>query len=325
MVGGSPFQITMASKKKQIRQAMQDGTISKKEQKSFDSAGVTSDRLQNFQARQEVVGGIGKRFGSGDFKALKETGLSNNKVLKIAASTKKVNAKANNKLTKLNPGIKLPSKDETDGTYGGTLDSFSRFAGAMQSSAALSSVGKQVKNLGKNYFQWQGTDNKGRPQGLGGFKVPKSLRKGDTLSIGAKAMRKGSFGSYQGTGTLFGRDGSSLLNNKGGRRNPPTSWLPGKGSGSSSGSGSGKKGSGKGDRGGEGVGIEAPSTETGSDSSSTASGLSGVYGGTGTETFGTPTFRRRRSRTQRSGSFTQGPSRLGINLQRQSGLNIMRA
>lgn len=312
----------MASKKKQIRQAMQDGTITKQENRGLKAAGVTPDRLQNFQAKQEVVGNIGKSFGTGDFKAVKDAGFSNNKILKIAASTKKVGAKANNKLTQVNPGIKLPSRDQVDGLRGGSLTGINRAMGGADRLDALTQVGDQVRGMGKKYLQWGGTDAKGRPQALGGFKVPKGLRdkNKDSMLIGNAAMQRGTFSAYNGSGTLFGRDGSSVLKNSGKMKNAPATWRPGKGG---NGTGGGKKGKGK--EGGE-MGMEMPSLDSGSDSSSsTGSGLSGVFGGSGTETFGAPTFRRRRSRAQRSGSFTQGPSRLGINLQRQSGLNIMRA
>ena len=319
MVGGSPFKITMASKKKELRRAYEDGTISKKEGRGLTGAGVTNDRLQNFQAKQEVISNIGKRFDTSDFKAVKGAGFSGNKILKIAAGSKKVDAKANNKLTKVNPGIKLPSMDRTDGMLGGTLEPINRMYGGLDRLGTLTKLGDQVRDMGKKYLQWQGTDAKGRPQAIQGYKVPKGLRdkNKDSMLIGNSAMNRGTFTAANGTGTLYGRDGSSVLTGKGKMKNQPASWLPGSGGGS--GSGGGKKDGGKKGEGGvEAPGLEAPSE------SSTSTG-SGVFGGSGTETFGAPTFRRRRSRAQRSGSFTQGPSRLGINLQRQSGLNILRA
>jgi hypothetical protein len=317
----------MASKKKEIRQAAKDGTITKQENRTLNAAGVTPDRLQNFQTRQETISNVGKKFGTGDFKALKDSGLSNNKILKVAAGTNKVNAKASNKLTGLNPGIKLPSRAAADMSgrlQGGSLTGFSRLYNGLDALGVRTELAKSLEGLGKKYLQWQGTDAKGRPQALGGFKVPKNLRKADQnnpLGISQKALKRGTFSAYDGSGTLFGRDGSSVLGGDGKMKNRPASWMPGKGG---NGTGSGKKKGGKGE--GEMGGMEAPSLGGGGDSSSSSTGgLSGVFGGTGTETYGSPTFRRRRSRAQRSGSFTQGPSRLGINLQRQSGLNIMRA
>lgn len=306
---------------------MQDGTITKQENRGLKAAGVTPDRLQNFQAKQEVVGNIGKSFGTGDFKAVKDAGFSNNKILKIAASTKKVGAKANNKLTKLNPGIKLPSRDRTDGLLGGTLEPFNRLYGGLDRLGTLTKLGDQVRGMGKKYLQWGGTDAKGRPQALGGFKVPKGLRNKnkDSMLIGNAAMRRGTFSAYDGSGTLFGRDGSSVLKGSGKMKNAPATWRPGKGG---NGTGGGKKGEGKKTG---GMGAEMPSlggegAGSGSGSSgSSGSGLSGIFGGTGTETFGSPSFRRRRSRLQQSRAYTQGPSRLGINLNRRAGINIARA
>jgi hypothetical protein len=316
----------MASKKKEIRQAAKDGTITKQENRTLNAAGVTPDRLQNFQTRQETISSVGNKFGTKDFKVLQDSGLSNNRILKVAAGSKKVNAKASNKLTGLNPGIKLPSRDRTDGLYGGTLEPINRMMGGMVDLDARTELAKSLKGLGKKYLQWQGTDAKGRPNALGGFKVPKNLRKVDQnnpLGITQKALKRGTFSAYDGSGTLFGRDGSSVLGGDGKMKNRPASWMPGKGGNGTGGGGKKKGGKGEGEMGG----AEMPSLGGGGNDSggSSSDGLSGIFGGTGTETYGSPTFRRRRSRAQRSGSFTQGPSRLGINLQRQSGLNIMRA
>jgi len=310
----------MASKKKELRSAYQDGKIGKKETGNLTAAGVTPERLQNFQTKREVISNIGKRFGENDFKALQDSGFSNNKVLKVAASSRKVNANASNKLTGLNPGIKLPSQDRNDGLLGGTLEPINRMYGGLDTLGIRTQLGKQVQGLGKKYLQWQGTDTKGRPQALRGFNVPGRMRRGDPMMAGQRAIQRGTFTAANGSGTLFGRDGSSVLKNSGKMKNSPASWLPGKGGIGGAGGEGGKKDGGKKVK---GEGGEAPGF--GEEAASSTGGLSGVFGGTGTETYGSPTFRRKRSRAQRSGSFTQGPSRLGINLQRQSGLNIMRA
>lgn len=319
----------MASKGKQLRQALSDGTISKKETRTLRAAGVGRKRIKNAQARNEVTSSIGKKFGLKDLTKLQEAGFGNNRILKAAASTPTVRNKASKELFKINPGIKLPSKDAVDGNYGGTLEPFARFAGGIEARTNLTGVSKSLEGLKKNYYQWQGTTASGEPLALGGYKVPKGLRKGNPLAIGTKAMNRGTFTSGNGTGTLFGRDASSLLNNKGEMKNEMTSWRPrnlntkpsggggSKGGGDNAGGGGGTSPGGGGNGGG---GSTAPDPEP----SPTKSG-SGIFGGSGTETFGAPTFRRRRSRAQLNGSSTQGPSRLGINLQRRSGLNIMRA
>lgn len=316
----------MASKKKEIRKASNDGVITKAETQQLRDAGVSKERLGNFQTKQTTVSDIGNKFNKKDVGALKDAGFSNNKILKIAASSQKVGSSASNKLTGLNPGLNLPAagmKKPSMATGSGINPDMIAY------SAARSQVGKDIsKQLGgsKKYLQWQGTTAKGKPLALGGFKVPESVRKGDTsdlgglLRISAKPYKRGSFTSLNGDGTYLGRDGSSLLRKNGNMKNQPTSWMPKSGSGGS-GSGKGNKGSGKSE--GE-MGFEMPSYGDES-SSSVASDGSGIFGGTGTNTFNSPTFRRRRSRAQRTGSYTQGPSQLGINLSRTSGLNIMRA
>lgn len=309
-------------KKKEINKATKDGVISKEESKELKSAGVSKDRIKNNKAQAEAVNNVGKKFGTKDFKALQDSGLSNNKILKVGASSEKVTGKASNKLSGLNPGIKLPSRASADMSgrqQGGSVEAFSRYNKGMDALGVRTELTKSLDGLGKNYLQWQGTDAKGRPQALGGYKVPKNLRKADQnnpLGISQKAMKRGTFTGYDGSGTLFGRDGSSVLGNDGKMKNKPATWMPGK---SGNGTGGGKN---KGKGGMKGTGMYSYGDYGDSGESSTGSG---VFGGTGTETYGSPTFRRKRSRAQQSGSFAQGPSRLGINLQRQSGLNIMRA
>jgi hypothetical protein len=179
-------------------------------------------------------------------------------------------------------------------------------------------AGEQLKGK-KNYYQWQGTSAKGKPNALGGFKVPYK-GKGDAYTLGNAAFKRGSFTGIDGSGSFMGRDGSSVLRNNGKMKNQPASWMPG----GSGGGGGGRNRQNKEGGGGESAGMgtasfEDPSTPAGGPS------LSGVFGGEGAALFGSPNFRRRRSRAQRSGSYTQGPSQLGINLQRKSGLSIMQA
>jgi hypothetical protein len=118
---------------------------------------------------------------------------------------------------------------------------------------------------------------------------------------------------------LFGRDGSSILKQNGKMKNAPASWVPpvapvgGSGSNNTGGGNKGNKGKNK------GMGFEEFEEPTTEDSAS------GVYGGSGTDTYGSATLRKKKSRAQTTGTYTQGPSRLGSSLQRESGLNIMRA
>jgi hypothetical protein len=311
----------MASKKKEIRKASEDLEITKKEKRSLKDAGVSSERLSNYQAKQEAVGNVGKKFDSKDFKALQDSGLSNNKVLKVAASSRKVNTKASNKLSKLNPGIKMPSRQAAgmDGTrIGGTLEPINRLYGGLDALGVRTEATKSLEGLGKKYLQWQGTDAKGKPQALGGYKVPKKLRKPDKnnpLSI-QNAMGRSTFNSSNGSGTLFGRDGSSILKQNGKMKNAPASWMPpSTTTGGSNNDGGGKGGKNKNkNKGLEFEEFEEPTSEA-----------SSVYGGSGTDTYGSATLRKKKSRAQTTGTYTQGPSRLGSSLQRESGLNIMRA
>lgn len=311
----------MANKKKQIREALSDGELSKKESRMLTAGGISKDRIKNFQAKQQTVSNVGDRFGLKDFKALREGGLSNNKLLKVAASSGKVTASANNKLNRVNPGIALPSKRETTPVYGG----HSGFA--MQPLVAamkIGEVGQKLRELPKNYYQWQGVNADGSPQALGGFKVPKKIRKGDSVTAGLTALKRASWsGDENSSGRLFARDGSSVVRANGKMKNKTATWIPGTGRTTT-----------------PAAGEDTPATDTtprrtkptgntgggpGDGLDGAASTGSGIYGGANAETYGAPTFRRRRSRAQQSGAVTQGTSRLGTPLQRRSGLNIMRA
>jgi hypothetical protein len=303
----------MASKKKEIRKATRDGVVTKKEQKGLTAAGISQQRVQNFQSKRQAVANVGTKFNKKDFKSLSNAGLGSNQILKIAASSNKVGSKANNKLMGLNPGIKLPAAGVNRPMMGGNAN----YGAIGQYSQSRIQAGEQLKGK-KNYYQWQGTTAKGKPNALGGFKVP-NKGKGSPYSLGNKAYKGGAFTGLDGGGSFMGRDGSSVLRNNGKMKNQPASWMPG----GSGGGGGGRNRQNK-EGGGEFAGMDTASFE---DPSTPAGGpsLSGVFGGEGAAMFGSPNFRRRRSRAQRSGSYTQGPSQLGINLQRKSGLSIMQA
>lgn len=290
-------------------------------------------------ARQQAVASVGtNRFTAQDFRTLQNAGIGANRTMRIAASSSRVGQRANNRLSGLNPGLRTPTQTSRIGSS----TSFDRLYGGLDRLGQLSDFGRQVRNLPRNYLQWQGTDNRGRPNALQGYRVPKKLRKGDDYSVGLRALNRATFsrGSDR-PGTLFGRDGGSVLNSRGTMRNAPTSWRPTasgqdprRGGNSQNSGGSGGRGGGGNNApsdngftggGGTGGGGGGSFYGGGSTGGQTVDPGSGIFGGTGTDLYNSPTLRRRRSRAQQSRSFTQGPSRLGINLQRQSGLNIMRA
>ncbi len=283
---------------------------------------------------KQIVKNVGPKFDKKDFKALTDLGVKNNKILRIAASSDVVGKNANSRLGTLNPGISLPSNQINASEFqkGNTLGNINVFKEIIDQTRPKNNaikVGDQIKSLGKQYFQWGGVTAQGKPLALSGYKVPKNMRSGDSLKIGQMAYDKGTYSTKNGAGVYLGRDGTSVLDTSGKMRNVPTTWYPGRRqNNSSSGSPSGGMSGGGGGAGG-GSGSFGGSGSSPSDSSSSTSAeaaLSGFFGGTGTELgFGSPSFRRRRSRVQQSGSYTQGPSRLGTSLTRQSGLSIMRA
>jgi hypothetical protein len=283
------------------------------------------------QQVKQIVKNVGSKFDKKDFKALTDLGVKNNKILRIAASSDVVGKNANSRLGTLNPGITLPSNqinasEFKPGSVPNNLGVFKQLINQSRPRDNAVKVGDQIKGLGKQYFQWGGVTAQGNPLALTGYKVPKNMRSGDSLKIGQMAYDKGTYSTKNGAGVYLGRDGTSVLDTSGKMRNVPTTWYPGRrqnnsSSGSPSGGMSGGAGGGSGSFGGSGA---SPSDSSSSTSAEAA--LSGFFGGTGTELgFGSPSFRRRRSRVQQSGSYTQGPSRLGTSLTRQSGLSIMRA
>lgn len=297
---------------------------------SSGGGGGGNQSNSNNAARQQAINTVGtNRFTAQDFRTLQRAGIGANRTMRIAASSRRVGQRANNRLMQLNPGIRLPARSTI-----GSSTSFDRLYGGLDQLGRMTELGKQIKKLPKNYYQWQGTDAKGRPLGLQGYRVPKKLRKGDPYEIGVRATNRGSYSALNGTGTLFGRGGGSVLNSRGTMRNTPTSWRPtasgnmsgGGGGGNQSsggGGGSGGSGGGSGDFGGFGDYGNYPSMPAAP--APEAIPTSTTFGGSGTDVYNSANIRTRRSRARRDRSFTQGPSRLGINLQRRSGLNIMRA
>lgn len=228
---------------------------------------------------------------------------ANNQLLKIGASANpaSVGKKALNYLAGLNQQYQSTNRPGYSGTLsGGGIPRYNQ-------NYVQSIMDSQGKKGGKA-FLWTGfnqplkiTKNSWRTGGFTDYSTsprvtPSGKKEGDSLGVWSPYSN----GTLKSTPTSSG----------GGSRVPRSG---GGGGGFSFGGGGG----------GSGGTSTPPSTDTPPREKST--GLSGIFGGVGTETFGSPTFRRRRSRAQRSGSFTQGPSSLGINLQRQSGLNIMRA
>lgn len=325
------------NKKQTLRNALSDGKVTRLERANLGAMGIDKKRIKGYESKQATLDSIGKRFGRKDLKALKKEGLGNNQILKVAAGAKKVNAKASSKLSQLNPGLRLPSK-ESVATGAGGVNNFA--LDFLVEGRALNETTEALKGIGKKYLQWQGTTANGKPLALGGYKVPKGLRKGDAYSIAKKAMSLGTFNGPDGTGTLFGKGAAPVLNSKGKPKTESVTYQPKNslsigGSGGGGGSGGSGAGGGTGGSGGSKPGGGAGSGTGGGGGTPGGGGgevvkdkgpkLSGIFGGSNTQTFGAPTFRRRRSRAQMNGTSTQGPSSLGINLQRRSGLNIMRA
>lgn len=257
----------------------------------------------------------GKKFGTQDLKTLKQEGFTGNQQLKIAASVnpQSITGKANAQLFNTN---KAPARSDFLMSGGGGLGPAQGGGQYIDAGSYLAASDKFRKD--NNYKKGKDPGKLLKWQGIGqGLQVQKQnyTRGYSGTNQTPSGASEGVFGEWTprtGWNNPFRTGKTKRIG--GGQLKPPTAG----------GGGGGKKGGGK--KGGE-MGMEMPSFEGGGDDNSTSSssGLSGVFGGAGTETFGAPTFRRRRSRAQRSGSYTQGPSRLGINLQRQSGLNIMRA
>jgi hypothetical protein len=335
-----------AKDKKILKIASSTGNVGDKAQSELST--LTSPKKQERQASiGEAVSNIGNKFKKSDLNNLREAGLKdkvkgNNKILKIAASSKRVGDQASGKLSALNPGIKLP-KLRTP-TLMSRLPNTGMLATKVLNNQQYKDVGKQIKKAGKQYLQWGGTDAKARPQALGGFKIPKNFRKGSdlgALKIGKMAYKRGSFNQKDGSGSYLGRGGVDILKKNGKPANKATAWTPrnklgknyspldvlgGKTSGgkTSGGKTSGGKTSAAGGGSGSG-GLSMPSYDGGDSSQNTAAG-SGIYGGEGTGLNpGAPNFRRRRSRASSNRSNTQGPSQFGTALLgRPSGLNIAR-
>ena len=269
---------------------------------------------QKKKAARKIVSQMGNKFGRQDLTALQDTGISGNRVLKIAGASKKVGSKASGDLMKINPGISLPTTPVglTTGLPGSTLfDSARRLA-------QTADVGKQVKAAGKNYLQWGGTDAKGKPLAVGGYKIPKNMRNGDRMTAGQMAYNKGVDGTY------LGRNANTLLNQKGGMRNKPVNLSRGALSlgGGGNGGGGNRNGGGMGGRGSsEGYGGDSVSMPEAPESASAQY----MPGGAGSYVDGNATgFRRRRSSARTAGLTSKGTSQFKIGGQtaRSSGLNI---
>ena len=269
---------------------------------------------QKKKAARKVVSQMGNKFGRQDLTALQDTGISGNRVLKIAGASKKVGSKASGDLMKINPGIALPTTPVglTTGLPGSTLfDSARRLANTAD-------VGKQVKAAGKNYLQWGGTDAKGKPLAVGGYRIPKEMRNGDRMTAGQMAYNKGVDGTYHG------RNANSLLNQKGGMRNKSVNLSGGALSlgGGGNGGGGNRNGGGMGGRGSsEGYGGDSVSMPEAPGSASAQY----MPGGTGSYVDGNATgFRRRRSSARTAGLTSKGTSqfKIGGQTSRSSGLNI---
>ena len=264
---------------------------------------------QKKKAARKVVSQMGNKFGRQDLTALQDTGISGNRVLKIAGASKKVGSKASGDLMKINPGIALPTTP-----YGLTtgLPSSTTFDSAMRS-AQTADVGKQVKAAGKNYLQWGGTDAKGKPLAVGGYRIPKEMRNGDRMTAGQMAYNKGVDGTY------LGRNANTLLNQKGGMRNKPVNLS--RGALSLGGGGNGGGGNRNGGGSSEGYGGDSVSMPEAPGSASAQY----MPGGTGSYVDGNATgFRRRRSSARTAGLTSKGTSqfKIGGQTSRSSGLNI---
>ena len=269
---------------------------------------------QKKKAARKVVSQMGNKFGRQDLTALQDTGISGNRVLKIAGASKKVGSKASGDLMKINPGISLPTTPVglTTGLPGSTLfDSARRLA-------QTADVGKQVKAAGKNYLQWSGTDAKGKPLAVGGYKIPKKMRNGDRMTAGQMAYNKGVDGAY------LGRNANTLLNQKSEMRNRPLNLSRGALSlgGGGNGGGGNRNGGGMGGRGSsEGYGGDSVFMPEAPESASAQY----MPGGAGSYVDGNATgFRRRRSSARTAGLTSKGTSqfKIGGQTSRSSGLNI---
>jgi hypothetical protein len=271
---------------------------------------------QKKKAAREIFSQMGNKLDRGELTALQDTGISGNRVLKIAGSSKKVGSRASGDLMKINPGIQLPENAFDEGTLEG-----GRTGGVVWNAIATDNVGKQVKAAGKNYLQWNGTDAKGKPLAVGGYKIPKEMRNADRMTAGRMAYNKGVGGTY------LGRTANTLLNQKGEMRNKPVNLSRGAlslGGGKGNGGGGGNRnGGGMGGGGGssEGYGGDSVSMPEATASSSTQY----MPGGTGSYVDGNATgFRRRRSSARIAGLTSKGTSQFKIGGQtaRSSGLNI---
>jgi hypothetical protein len=269
---------------------------------------------QKKKAARKVVSQMGNKFGRQDLTALQDTGISGNRVLKIAGASKKVGSKASGALMKINPGISLPT---TPSGLTTGLPSSTTFDSGLRL-AQTADVGKQVKAAGKNYLQWSGTDAKGKPLAVGGYRIPKEMRNADRMTAGQMAYNKGVDGTY------LGRNANTLLNQKGGMRNKPVNLSRGALSlgGGGNGGGGNRNGGGKGDWGSsEGYGWDSVSMPEAPESASAQY----MPGGAGSYVDGNATgFRRRRSSARISGLTSKGTSQFKIGGQtaRSSGLNI---
>jgi hypothetical protein len=269
---------------------------------------------QKKKAARKIVSQMGNKLDRKELTALQDTGISNNRILKIAGSSKKVGSKASGALMKINPGISLPTTPVglTTGLPGSTLfDSARRLA-------QTADVGKQVKAAGKNYLQWGGTDAKGKPLAVGGYRIPKGMRNGDRMTAGQMAYNKGVDGTY------LGRNANTLLNQKGGVRNKSVNLSRGALSlgGGGNGGGGNRNGGGMGGRGSsEGYGGDSVSMPEAPESASAQY----MPGGAGSYVDGNATgFRRRRSSARTAGLTSKGTSqfKIGGQTSRSSGLNI---
>jgi hypothetical protein len=267
------------------------------------------------KAARKIVSQMGNKLDRKELRALQDTGISGNRVLKIAGASKKVGSKASGALMKINPGISLPT---TPSGLTTGLPSSTTFDSGLRL-AQTADVGKQVKKAaGKNYLQWSGTDAKGKPLAVGGYRIPKEMRNADRMTAGQMAYNKGVDGTY------LGRNANTLLNQKGGMRNKPVNLSRGALSlgGGGNGGGGNRNGGGMGGRGSsEGYGGDSVSMPEAPESASAQY----MPGGAGSYVDGNATgFRRRRSSARISGLTSKGTSQFKIGGQtaRSSGLNI---
>jgi hypothetical protein len=270
---------------------------------------------QKKKAARKIVSQMGNKLDRKELRALQDTGISGNRVLKIAGASKKVGSKASGALMKINPGISLPT---TPSGLTTGLPSSTTFDSGLRL-AQTADVGKQVKKAaGKNYLQWSGTDAKGKPLAVGGYRIPKKMRNADRMTAGQMAYNRGVDGTY------LGRNANTLLNQKGGMRNKPVNLSRGALSlgGGGNGGGGNRNGGGMGGRGSsEGYGGDSVPMPEAPESASAQY----MPGGAGSYVDGNATgFRRRRSSARISGLTSKGTSQFKIGGQtaRSSGLNI---